>query len=137
MFSNLFFGDQKQSRKNIKWFLRYSWKVCFFRLFQKIKLGDFWVENFPIFPIQKLSKDVFKSLLWGPGKKYWALFEIFPKTLFFRLFKMVRPSVRPSVRQYKLALTPGTPLLENRRLEHSTCKTRHSTCKTSWKIVSP
>ena len=51
----------------------------------------------------------------------------------------------------KLALTPGTPWLENRRLEHSTCKTRHSTCKTrystcktrqstcktSWRIVPP
>ena len=31
---------------------------------------------------------------------------------------------------YKLARTPGTPLRENRRLGHSTCRTKHSTCKT-------
>jgi len=63
-------------------------------------LGDFRVENFPIFPIWKVPKYVFKCLLWGPEtikKKYWILFEIFPKTMFFRLFKMVRPSVRPSI----------------------------------------
>ena len=74
MSSKLFCGEQKQSGKNIEYFLRYFQKPCFF----------------------------------GFSKWY----------------------VRPSFRQYKLALTPGTPLRENRRLEHSTCKTRHSTCKT-------
>ena len=62
-------------------------------------LGDFWMENFPIFPIQKLLKYVFKSLLWGPEtirKKYRVVFEIFPKTMFFRLFKN-GTSVLPSV----------------------------------------
>ena len=37
------------------------------------------------------------------------------------------PSHHPSV---QVGWTPGTPWLEIRRLEHSTCKTRHSTCKT-------
>ena len=56
-------------------------------------LGDFWVENFPIFPIQKVPKNASKTLLWGPEtirKKYWVVFEIFLKTMFFRLFQKIK-----------------------------------------------
>ena len=52
-------------------------------------LGDFYVENFPIFPIRKVPGNVLKTLLWGPKtirKKYWVVFEIFLKSMFFSAF---------------------------------------------------
>ena len=51
------------------------------------------MENFPIFPIQKVPGNVLKTLLWGPEtirKKYWVVFEIFLKTMFFRLFQKIK-----------------------------------------------
>ena len=52
----------------------------------KKKCNIFLLQKFPIFPIWKISKDVFRTLLWGPEtvrKKYRVGFEIFPKRLFF------------------------------------------------------
>ena len=52
----------------------------------KQKYNIFLWQKFPIFPIWKISKDVFRTLLWGPEtvrKKYRVGFEIFPKRLFF------------------------------------------------------
>ena len=88
MSSKIFCGDQKQSGKNIEQFPRYFTKGCFFRPLKKT-LGDFLVENFPIFPIQNIPEYVFKTLLWGPEpirKKYWAVFEIFTKIMIFSTF---------------------------------------------------
>ena len=89
MSSKIFCGDQKQSGKNIEQFPRYFTKRCFFRPLKKKTLGDFLVENFPIFPIQNIPEYVFKTLLWGPEpirKKYWAVFEIFTKIMIFSTF---------------------------------------------------
>ena len=47
------------------------------------------MENFPIFPIRKVPGNVLKTLLWGPKtirKKYWVVFEIFLKSMFFSAF---------------------------------------------------
>ena len=47
------------------------------------------MENFPIFPIRKVPENVLKTLLWGAEtirKKYWVVFEIFLKSMFFSAF---------------------------------------------------
>ena len=47
------------------------------------------MENFPIFSIRKVPENVLKTLLWGPKtirKKYWVVFEIFLKSMFFSAF---------------------------------------------------
>ena len=47
------------------------------------------MENFPIFPMRKVPENVLKTLLWGPKtmrKKYWVVFEIFLKSMFFSAF---------------------------------------------------
>ena len=72
-----------------------------FSNFQKIKkklLDDFWLEKFPIFPIRNIPKDVFQTLLWGAEttrKKYWVVFEIFSKRLFFLTSKVASVSHPP------------------------------------------
>ena len=65
-------GTRNNQEKILSSFRDISQKDVFFDL-KKKTLGDFLVENFPIFPIQNIPEYVFKTLLWGPEpirKKY-------------------------------------------------------------------
>ena len=53
------------------------------------KTWFFLLVNFLIFPIQKIPKYGFQTLLLGPEtlrKKCWVGFEILPKSMFFKFF---------------------------------------------------
>ena len=105
-------------------FSRYTRKEIFFTAFfsRKPKSCEmFLLENFPIYVFWHIPKDVFKPLLGGSKimtKKYWVVFEVFTKILFFCTLRYalrslcvtlcvrsafaLRYALTP-IRQYKLA----------------------------------
>ena len=98
----------------------------FFKLFSNFSKTTQYFFLVVFGPLTRVIKTCFKKIF---EKKIGNFSNKKISQLFFFLRKNFARKKFPKDFLYKLARTPGNPLLENRRLGHSTCRTRHSTCK--------